>query len=315
MKVMKFENLSARWRTVMPTASVARVSHKVSSSVRMQNRTQDKQGREIIMRTVQALLTMLVIAFTIGSTASYAATTTIALYRFGETDSPAAVNGGNGDNPTADTWGGPGLSRVGTLATYTNDVGPANSSFSMNVAGGYYHRGSPVTTSLTDVGFEMWVKPTVFGGFVFMNGNGYGSNGEYLYVDANGKWHFTSPGSEVTNATAVLNQWVNLALVRDDVGAVHGYVNGVAGTTIAFGVGHAAAAGTDLTIGAGYNNNNGAGGTYFNGLMDEFRVFTFANFASFNPLTDLNLTIPEPSAMVLMGMGGWLMWLRTTRRK
>jgi len=82
-------------------------------------------------------------------------------------------------------------------------------------------------------------------------------------------------------SSATLGQWVHLASVLDDTGALHAYVNGTQVGTVVGGS-NAAGSSDGFSIG-GTIEDSPFPRAPFDGLIDEARVFTFANFAAFNP--------------------------------
>ncbi len=246
---------------------------------------------------------------------AHATVTTVAWYQLGETDPGAAANA-LGQNPTLDSSiNSFNLTRSGAPTNRADTAALSfGSSLSMQwhdpgnaASGDGYFTNTPVTTAVNNFGFEMWVKPLATPGvfaYLFYNGS---SNGEGIALDPSGKWQAgrTGAGFDFTTASATLGQWEHLALVWDG-GVEKFYTNGVLFGSAALAP---IAAGTQFSIG-GYQN-----GQYgFNGLIDQFRVFTFAP-GQFSP-SDLLIgtPIPEPGAIGLFALGGVAV-LRRYRRK
>ena len=256
-----------------------------------------------IARLTGLVVSVVVLAL-IGTTAR-ASTTTLSLYHLGDDDSNLTT--------TIDSFGSNNLTQSGTTS-HSSDVGTPVQTISgspnrtsMDFGGAGYYQGGVATAATSDIGFEMWVKPEAYGGFVFMNGNGFLSNGQYL-EPTNSGWFFAKAGiGVVTFGTVTLDQWTELAVVLGDnvsgtvVASV--YQNGVLKGSINFGSSNSAAGGFALGSGLG-------GSGLYDGFIDEFRVFSFTNFAAFNPATDLNLQTPEPASLSLLAVGGLLVLRR-----
>ncbi len=105
-------------------------------------------------------------------------------------------------------------------------------------------------------------------------------------------------------SAAVANEWVNLAVIRDN-GTSAFYVNGtqLGGTTTATPEHNAT--GGHIGIGSGATNT-------FTGDIDNIRMFTFE--AGDDAVAALTVNaVPEPSSAALLGLGGIALIMR--RRK
>lgn len=247
------------------------------------------------------------LALVVGMATTVQATVnTVAWYRLGE-DDPGSGTNLLGQTTSIDSSGnGFNLSRVGSptnradtvfsqkLATTLSMQFNGSSSYATNIA---------ITTLTTNVGMEIWAKPLatptspgVLGGAIY-NGNSYGIE---LTSDTN--WEFRIGGiGVVVGRRAVLNQWQHLGLVLTDAGGVNRlerfYIDGVLVTNYITSVNTPTG---NFAIGSLFGSSH-----FFNGLLDNARVFTFTG--AFDPHDFL---IPEPSFTALLIIGGALTFWR-----
>ena len=219
--------------------------------------------------------------------------TTVFRYSLGEPGSLGAANlqldvTGNGYGLTA------GINGAGTTLV-TTGLGAAGSTAALHFNGvnqGFYGNNPDLGAAIgTDnFGVETWVRvPNVTQdgyNFVFsLTGDTLPSTGPVIHL-ANGRWSASIPGYQWIGGSpfspgggvqAEANQWTRVAVVRSG-GVFTLYVNGVAHpvTTTQPPV---AMNGFHMAV-------NPGGATYFEGDIDETRVFSFAPGA-FNPAKDL----------------------------
>lgn len=247
------------------------------------------------MKTPGFLKLILCLSLAVLCSSARATITVLDYYRLGEDDPGATNNGfafGTRDSAgTNDLVASPGLP-----ATWYNYVSAAASNHTASVFSCYFGGNpfyGPALTNLTDnFGIEAWVYPSVTGSTNCIVYNGTpGADGWGLWQVGNffqgcfGGVEFFGLGA------GSFGSWTHLALVCDD-GLARLYVNGVP-------------SGTELD----YLPNTpsdffGIGGTpdnapseFFNGLVDEVRVFTFApgQFSSGDLL--VNSPLPPPTIL------------------
>ncbi|HJU47413.1 MAG TPA: LamG-like jellyroll fold domain-containing protein, partial [Gaiellaceae bacterium] len=148
------------------------------------------------------------------------------------------------------------------------------------------------TSALT---VEAWVRPTALGGYntiVLKENNGYYAHALYANTSSNRPTGnvFTTSDHEVPGAAQLpLNTWTHLAATYDGT-ALRVYVNGTQSGTQSFTGAIASSAGP-LKIGG-----NSIWGEYFNGLIDEVRVYDRALTAA-EIQNDMNRAITSPDAV------------------
>ena len=213
-------------------------------------------------------------------------------YRLGE----AGTLGAN--NMPLDAVGGYNLlAQINGAGTFvvTNGLGAGDSTAALRFNGinqGFYGNGGDMNTIIgTDnFGVELWVRtPNITQegyDFIFsLTGDTGAATGPAIHL-ANGRWSASIPGYQWIGGNpfvagggvaAVANVWTRLAVVRTS-GVFRLYVNGVA---------HPETTGQPPVGMNGFHMAvNPGGATYFEGDIDEVRVFTFAAGA-FDAATDL----------------------------
>lgn len=243
-----------------------------------------------------------------GFTVSHGAITLFAGYKLGESGSLGTNNlpqdySGNGRHVTNAINGG--AATVGSPGAYS---GSANH-LSTAVGGdqGWYGPNLNTLSLPTDnFGFSIWVQAAANNsgtyGDVFTLGGG---NGAFkLSLESNG-WGASAhnvawiSAADGIGGSFVANTWTHLMLIRQN-GTATFYINGTAsGTT-----------GTTPAHGDIHLSVNPGAVRYFDGLMDEARIVTFAGTDS---LTDIKASlVPEPSAALFGGLG--MLFLLRRRR-
>jgi alpha-tubulin suppressor-like RCC1 family protein len=208
---------------------------------------------------------------------SHAAVTVLNYWRLGESD-PGATNGVTATN-TVDSVGTNNLTFTGT-PWYTNDVAATAlshtaSSLSVNFTNGAYATNSLILTNVDNFGVECWVKPMALGigQVIVYNGStgGTGDGGWGILINSAGMYQVLFGGViAFGTAPANINTWTHVAAVRAS-GVTTLYVNGAASDTNNLMPGVSKAGGFALGV-----PPQAPTAPFFNGLIDEVRVFTFA---------------------------------------
>jgi hypothetical protein len=240
---------------------------------------------------------------------AHAAITMVAEYHLGETGSiggtigtatSTLIDSATGGTPSGaqtvnNVSGTPDNTTVGTSGAYASG---STAYLDTNGTSGWY--GGDMSTLPTDnFAFGIYARAaSIQSSDIFTLG---GSTGSFAISLATNGWAASSKnqswigGADGVSGSFTANTWVHLALVRTS-GVTAFYINGVQqGTTYAVAPVH-------NTIHMAVN----PGGTgYFDGQIDEARVVTFnAEDAGAGNINVLNaLTIPEPSAALLGGLG------------
>jgi Concanavalin A-like lectin/glucanases superfamily len=192
----------------------------------------------------------------------------------------------------------------------TSGLAAAGSTAALNFNGsnqGFYGNGGDMSsaTGNDNFGVELWVRtPDVTQenyDFVFSLTGDTGPTGPAIHL-ANSRWSASIPGLDwiggspfaptLGGVPAVANQWTRVAVVRN-AGVFSLYVDGVAhpSTTTA----------TPGGLNGFHMAVNPGGATYFQGDIDEVRVFTFAPGA-FHAASDLYAPVPEPTSLLALGL-------------
>jgi len=215
-------------------------------------------------------------AIVFSALASPAAVTNVVWYRLGERDAGAA-SGVIVTGSTTDLMGVRHLTPYGN-PRYTNRFAAAaasqvGSSLSVNFNGtSQYLSNAVVSTATNNFGLEVWVKPNAIAAgnrTIVYNGDPLVSG--WGLIQRGGTEYKASFGTMVAfgSGEAAAGVWAHLALVRDN-GTTTFYVNGVpSGTSVSNPVPPAAS----FIVAA---HPQFIANTWFNGAVDEIRVFTFA---------------------------------------
>jgi hypothetical protein len=236
-------------------------------------------------RAILGVMGLTVVAMLFPATPVRASITVLDQYNLGEND-PGAVVGGIAANPTIDAVGTNHLQRGGS-PTYSGSTRAPGSTLAVDFNGvnQWYSLGAPLTTAVDDFGMDLWLRPdsvatTTFmhNGYIAANLDGYG----IMILGGAYQGHF--PGRSMVGIAAVqTGNWTHLALVRTG-GTAPLYINGHPSGATATAA--PAAPTTAFSLAATHT-----GGTPFDGLLDQARVFTF-DAGQFNPLTDLPYVSP-----------------------
>jgi hypothetical protein len=250
--------------------------------------------------------------------AARAAVTTLADYRLGENDAGAG-NAVAGNTTTTDISGNSlDLTKSGTTATYSSSVSPSatthtGSSLAMDFGpanNSFYSLPTSLTTATSNWGMEAWVTATSTADADIVYNGTPAANGMGLIVNS-GKYMGLLGGRYVTLGPAVsIGTPVHLAMVVDGTTSTF-YVDGAAplSSNNPLGVGPFAASG-GFSIGGRVDSSN-----FFNGQIDEVRVFTFAPGAfSTNDLLINAPPVPEPATLMLLPLAGLIAIRRRHRR-
>lgn len=223
----------------------------------------------------------------------YSIGNSVAWWHMGEADPGAAP--GSAATATMDSVGRFNLTMNNGSGVYASNVSPAaarnvGSDLCVSFSGGPYASTSAnPTTSNTDFGVEGWFYSSNTSGTQLMlyNGNagaggwGFGQNGN-VYEIFMGDVAFQS-----TTTPVFTNSWVHLALVCTN-GVTTFFTNGV--EAYSFNATPLPPGGPGFAIGAVTG-----GGSSFKGMIDEVRIFTFADGAF---TTNDFLLTPPPAATI-----------------
>ena len=229
---------------------------------------------ESIQRLPRRSLATLVLALALAAHL-HAAVTNVAWYRLGEND-PGAANGMAVANSTTDLMAATHLKQFNG-PRYTNVVssGASNrvgSSLAVNFNGvNQFFSNGVISTAIDNFGIEAWVKPNSTDGLstgIAYNG---GSGNGWGLIQSGGEFaaNYGGAGAVFVLGPVAPGTWTHLALVRDN-GTTRLYYNGAP-------VGTSTAVPNPPTIGFGIGSRpQPVIAEFFNGTIDEVRVFTFA---------------------------------------
>ena len=197
-------------------------------------------------------------------------------YRLGE-DDPGAAPGVALTNTTTDSVGGHHLKQFGspiyTGAVSTDAANQVASSLGVQLNGiSQYLSNAVVTSAVDNFGLEAWVKPnTISGTYNFVAYNGNTANNGWGIAWQNGTFQGWFGNVVLFGSGAVTpGTWAHVALVRDS-GFSTLYLNGVpVSSPTGFGPNS-----PDTGFALGIRPQTAAA-EFFNGAIDEVRVFTFA---------------------------------------
>lgn len=244
-------------------------------------------------------------------TGARAAVTNVAWYRLGEND-PGAVSGQIVNSTALDFAGVKNLRRVGS-PRYTNDVSPDAAQIGsklgvlFNGINQLYSTNAVISTAQNNFGIEAWVRTLstangvhviAYNGNTAANGWGLGvvvTNHPVIglqityFAELNG-------GTRFGGGRSVGNEWVHVALVRDN-GTSRFYLNGNAAGSSSSAT-PAIPAGS-FAIAADPSSPN----ALFPGIIDEVRVFTFApgQFTANDLLVNQSVVTTLPESGLALG--------------
>ena len=192
-------------------------------------------------------------------------------YRLGDMDSAAPVEGSVATSTLDDH--SPSVMVTSGAPTYTADAAPGPlflSHTALDFTGGQSASINAVTNVTDNFGIELWVKTRSTSGSRCLAYNGDSASNGWGLMQVGGTFQGLFGGvSFVGSAPAPPNTWTHLALVRDS-GTTTFYVNGIAAGT-SLSPPHAPSGLFALAAAPPALNAE-----YFDGVLDEVRVFTFA---------------------------------------
>ncbi|MCG6117572.1 MAG: LamG domain-containing protein [Aquimonas sp.] len=195
--------------------------------------------------------------------------TVVAEYRMGE-DDVGAVIGGPGAAQTQPGAAGSPLQQFGA-PVYGAGGTPRGrtSTLSMRFDGSSARYGGPALAMPTDnFGVEAWARSNSTTGNAMIVYNGNSATSGFGLFRSGANWAFLYGGIVIGGSTPVTPGWTHLAIVRD-AGVNRFFVNGIQVSTSGEAPNPPAGA---LNIGG----NNLLATEFFDGEIDEVRLFTFA---------------------------------------
>jgi hypothetical protein len=203
------------------------------------------------------------------STPAAAQLTVVAEYRMGENDTSVVI-GGPANAQTLPGSAGVPLQRFGS-PVYAGESAPSGlfSNVSIRFDGSTARYQGPVVAMPTNnFGVEAWVRAnsTVGNALVVYNGNS--GNSGFGIFRAGANWSFLYGGVTLSGNSPVTTAWTHLAIVRDG-GVNRFFING--SQVFSNSAAPNSPAGT-FNIGG----NSLFATEFFDGLIDEVRLFTFA---------------------------------------
>ena len=225
-----------------------------------------------------------------------AAITPLAHYRAGESPD-AAVAGQTVSAPVRDSTANALHLTAAVNAAWSSPGAPStnSSSFAFGGAGWFIYRAGPVTTLNDRVGLEAWVRSEVASqnAIILHNGKSGGAGGTdgFGLYQSGPNWVGHLAGVAFLGSVPVTpGKWTHLAIVSDwhAWGGTRFYVDG---EVRGFVAGLGAVPSSAFSLGADVITPGGS--QFFNGSLDEVRVFTFAPGA-FSPADLLHAQTPGP---------------------
>ena len=225
--------------------------------------------------------------------------TVLDYWHMGENDSGAIVGG----TPTTatDSAAAHDLKYTGS-AVYSSDVSAAaqthvGSLLAVAFTNSAFASNSVVSTLQDNFGYEAWVKPvSLSGNPIILNNGNTGTTGWGLVINGSTYQGIFGGITYVGSATATINVWTHLAVVRNN-GVATLYVNGVAAGSTATGTPNFPTG--NFGVGA---QSLGTASQFFNGLVDEVRIFKFA--AGQFSTNDLLVNSTRPTVTNLTAFSG-----------
>jgi len=233
-----------------------------------------------------------------------AVVTVVAQYRLGEADGAVTV-GAVAASGTQPSVGATTLTAAGT-PRYSNAASPAPRpsplSVQFNGTTDGFRAPGVLSTVTNNFGVEAWVRATSTSGNSQVVYNGNSSTTGWGIFRAGSNWGVLFGGQILATSTSPsvdLNTWTHLALVRDG-GTTTLYKNGAAllTTTIAPATPSGAFSIGVASLGPG---------EFFEGNIDEVRVFTFAPGQFSTADLQTRLSYVDPPMVVPVNSATWLL--------
>jgi hypothetical protein len=195
--------------------------------------------------------------------------TVVAEYRMGENDAGVTI-GGPAAAQTQPGAAGPPLQGFGTPLYGVGGTPRGRlSTVSIRFDGtSARYQGTVLAMPTDNFGVEAWVRSNSAAGNALLVYNGNSATSGFGLFRAGPNWAFLYGGVTLTGSTPVTSAWTHLAIVRD-AGVNRFFVNGVQVSSNAAAPNPPAGA---FNIGG----NNLLATEFFDGEIDEVRLFTFA---------------------------------------